>query len=436
MNAAADARASAPADPARESADKLSLAYVISHYPKLTETFIVDEVQAISRDFDISIVPIVPGDTAGYDADTILDDRIVKEHYLGMTVLRDAARELVTSPRSLLLPAGTFIRHAARKPRVALKSLLLVPKIMALAYRFRKSPVQHLHAGFANHPTTVAWMVAKLGNLPFSFVAHANDIFKYDYLLDDKVGDAAAVFAISRFNRDYLLKSCPRAVAERIHVLPTGVDCERHAYRERARSGKVFELLSVGSLLEKKGHAYLIEAVAALRRAGHEVHCRIVGGGPLHAELARLIQSLEVDDAVELCGPRDRAQVSDYLDQADAFVLACVEPRDRGADGIPVALMEAMATGLPVISTRFKAIPELVVDGVSGILAEPADTDGIVAGVARLIEDDAYRNTLARGGRAWVEEHFDQASIATTRAGIIERAVAERGVPAGVHEDH
>jgi len=415
-----------PPNDAAGSDDRLSLAYLISHYPKLTETFIVDEVQAIARDFDVSILPIVPGDTTGYDSAAILEDRIVKEHYLGRAVLVDALRELLASPRSLLLPAGTFLGQAARKPRVALKSLLLVPKIMALTYRLRALPVQHLHAGFANHPTTVAWMVARLRDLPFSFVAHANDIFKYDYLLDDKVSDAAAIFAISRFNRDYLLKSYPGAVAERIHVLPTGVDCERHAYRQRAQPGKVFKLLSVGSLLEKKGHAYLIEACALLRRSGHDVRCRIVGDGPLRGELAQLIESLDVAEGVELCGSQERARVSDFLDEADAFVLACVEPRDRGADGIPVALMEAMASGLPVISTRFKAIPELVVDGSSGILCEPGDADGLAAAVTRLIEDDSCRQMLASGGRAWVEQHFDQQKIETTRAGIIRQAVVDR----------
>lgn len=419
-----------PPNDAAGSDDRLALAYLISHYPKLTETFIVDEVQAIARDFDVSILPIAPGDTTGYDAAAILEDKVVKEHYLGRAVLVDALRELLASPRSLFLPAGTFLGQAARKPRVALKSLLLVPKIMALAYRLRASPVQHLHAGFANHPTTVAWMVARLRDLPFSFVAHANDIFKYDYLLDDKVTDAAAIFAISRFNRDYLLKSCPGAVAERIHVLPTGVDCERHAYRQRAQPGKVFKLLSVGSLLEKKGHAYLIEACALLRQSGHDVRCRIVGDGPLRSELAQLIETLDVTEVVELCGSQDRARVSDFLGEADAFVLACVEPRDRGADGIPVALMEAMASGLPVISTRFKAIPELVVDGTSGILCEPGDADGIAKAVKRLIEDDSYRQMLARGGRTWVEQHFDQQKIATTRAGIIRQAVVDHAASA------
>ena len=142
-----------------------------------------------------------------------------------------------------------------------------------------------------------------------------------------------------------------------------------------------------------------------------------------------MIAERGLGDAVELTGALPRERVRELLEESDVFVLACVEARDRSADGIPVALMEAMASGLPVVSTRLRAIPELVEDGVSGLLCEPGSADGLARCLSRLLEDDGLRESLARAARQRIETSFDQRLIAEARAAIVAKAIASHRVP-------
>jgi glycosyltransferase involved in cell wall biosynthesis len=167
-------------------------------------------------------------------------------------------------------------------------------------------------------------------------------------------------------------------------------------------------VISVGRLVPIKGHGTLLEALSLLARQDARVRCRIVGGGPLEDALRAKIRELHLEDTVELLGPRDHHEVKRLLADADVFVLACTRDRDGNMDGIPVALMEAMAAGVPVVSTDISGVPELVTPE-TGLLVEPDNPEALADALARLLGDADFRESLGQGGRERVQRCFSRA---------------------------
>jgi len=410
----------------QEAPERCKLAYFVSHYPKLTETFIADEVKNLANTFDVSVVPIVARQpNPELPAANLADVDVLRESLCAWSVIRDAFAQCLGSPGKVVSLMSEILGELVRHPKATVKTLLLVPRSLAFAYRLRQQPVDVLYAGFANYSASMAWMISRLSNTPFMFVAHANDIFKSHVLLAKKCRDASAVLAISKFNRNYLLALDSDLQQGHFRVVPTGVDCSNFVHRPYRALSSTVSVLSVGSLLEKKGHRFLIDAMSMLIADGVNVHCQIIGEGPERNRLQQQIEHRGIGDQVSLLGSQDRASVNTLLEQADIFVLASVDASDKSADGIPVALMEAMAVGVPVISTRLRAIPELVIDGKTGLLCEPGSAPDIAACIERLIDDEALHARLLPEARQHVEQYFDQASIQSERRQIVVQVASQ-----------
>jgi glycosyltransferase involved in cell wall biosynthesis len=275
-------------------------------------------------------------------------------------------------------------------------------KAVAVARVAARERIDHLHAHFASHPATAAWVVHRLTGIPFSFTAHANDLFVAPVLLDRKLADARFAIAISEYNRRVLLERRPAARVELVHC---GVDVERcawHGLGERAPD----RVVCVASLLEKKGHTDLIDALALLVERRPGVMLELVGDGPERDRIVRRARERGVDRQVSLLGARSSEQVRATLAEARAFALPSVRLPSGRMEGIPVALMEAMAAGVPVVATRLSGIPELVQDAVTGLLVEPHDPEGLAAALERLLADDALAAELALNARRLVERSF------------------------------
>ncbi len=248
-------------------------------------------------------------------------------------------------------------------------------KSVAVADRARREDVAHVHAHFANHPATAAWIVHRLTGLPFSFTAHANDMFLSPPLLRQKVDEAAFVVTISEYNEVLLNRMTPRSP---IRVVHCGVDTATLARIVRPRRGR--RVLCVASLEPRKGHRDLLEAFAELAAHDAELHLTLVGDGPERDAIVGHTRALGISDRVELTGPLSADDVRRELAAADVFVLASVADHTGRTEGIPVALMEAMAAGVPVVATRISGIPELV-EGV-GRLVEPGAADELAAAIS------------------------------------------------------
>lgn len=380
--------------------------YVVSRFPAVTETFVVNEWLALSKRFRMQLVSLRRTREAPLHSET----RRVMPRVQFLSKPRAGTitahlRWLVRRPRTYLWVLVTVLRGASGLSRSeGAKELVVFLQSAVLARSAARDGVDQVHAHFAGHPATAAWIVHRLTGIPFSFTAHANDLFVAPALLERKAGDARFVIAISEYNRRVLHERSPGSI--RVEVVHCGVDLERfNATRPGARDPDL--VVCVASLSAKKGHAHLIDALALLAERRPEIVLELVGDGPEREPILRRARDRGVAERVRVLGARSSRDVQAILNRAGAFVLPSIRLPSGRMEGIPVALMEAMASGVPVVASRLSGIPELVHDEVTGLLVEPGDPQALAAALARILEDHALAAGLATRARELVEREFD-----------------------------
>lgn len=264
----------------------------------------------------------------------------------------------------------------------------------------------HLHVHFAHVPAQIAMYASALSGIPFTVMAHANDIFECDLLLPQKAERALKMLTISEYNRSYL--EGIGVAAEKLAVVRCGVSLVMRPNAPDFGRRECYRLGTLGRLVEKKGMDVLIRAVAELRDSPYRIELSIAGDGLLRSELEALVRSLDLTDTVRFEGSIAHSQVTDWMRNLDAFVLACRKDARGDMDGIPVVLMEAMSQSVPVISTRLSGIPELVVHEETGLLADPGDHVSLAVQIDRLLESVELRSRLAGRAMEHVRREFSQ----------------------------
>lgn len=393
----------------------VKVAYILDMFPVYSETFILYEILEAQRR-GIGVTVLAQHDMTGhpiYGKVVHPEAEALRPHVRYLPSLTDETTRL----KKLLLHAYFFVRAPRRYLRALgyarsadARTYILFKSAPYYAMLLKRLGVTHLHAHFALDSCHYAMMISLVSGIPYSFTVHAHDIFIRGLALrlEDKVQNARFVACISDYNRRTLLELCPKADPARLPVIHCGVDIDRYrpvsaANRER------FTIVSVGRLVEYKGFRHLVRACAFLKARGLRFVCRIIGDGLQRTELERLIGEADLRDCVELAGAMTQEAVGAALRGADLFVLACAVEENGLRDGIPVALMEAMALEIPVVSTRVSGIPELVKDG-AGMLVDPEDPEALANAIeqaARLSARD--RRAIGRGGRAVIEKEFNLA---------------------------
>ena len=380
--------------------------YVVSLFPCWSETFIVREISEMLRHgADVRILSLreAAEKMVQSDAAALLDR--VTYPVGGWRNLRAALAQVARHP---LREAADVMRLSTalwRHPSILAKSLVTWWRTLGALPEVRRLAPTHLHAHFATYPSTAAWLLSRRLGIPYTFTAHAHDIFLEDHLLAEKLASAAFAVVISRFNRAFLRERVPRRAAADMRIVHCGVRPDAFAFVREGRDAR--RILAVGRLDGIKGFEHLVDACALLRDRGVRFECDVIGSGPLEASIAGRIARAGLGDRVRLLGVRRQEEVRAALDRAGIFALPSVVTPRGDRDGIPVALMEAMARGVPVVSTQVSGIPELVEDGVTGLLAPPADAAALADALQRLLEDPALGARLARGARERVEREFD-----------------------------
>jgi glycosyltransferase involved in cell wall biosynthesis len=277
-----------------------------------------------------------------------------------------------------------------------------------------------VHAHYATYGALGAWVIKRLTGVPYTFTAHAHDLFVEQTFLREKVEEAEAVVAVSEYNRRFLADYGGGA-ATPVTVIRCGIDVGAYPYRERSldEAGEI-RALCVASLQDYKGHSVLLRALAADRGALGRISLTLVGDGPLEGSLRREAERLGVASQVRFAGAMAEDQVAAELEAAQLFVLPSVVASSGQMEGVPVALMEAMACGVPVVSTRLSGIPELVRDGDTGLLAQPGDPEALAAAMRSAIEDSEASAERARRGRALVEREFDVHATSDALVRVLE----------------
>jgi colanic acid/amylovoran biosynthesis glycosyltransferase len=394
------------------------LAYVTALFPFAPEEqFFEPEVRELSRTLDVLLVPTrPPGSVVHYDD---LGATILHMPLLSLRVLALAAREALRSPRRALESFGT-VAFASSSLQARVVNLAAFPKALAVAHELRRLKIDHIHAAWLTTPATIAYVASRMTGIPFSITAHQHDIFARN-LTVEKAREAKFIRAISERNCRHLQAQLEPLLAARCTVGHLGVDLPAKATEPSAR---VPRILCAARLCSWKGHRYLLEALALLRGRDVPFSCDLAGGGELRDEVAATISRLDLGDRVRMLGNVPHAELTGSLARGeyDIFALASTE-RAGEHEGIPVAAMEAMAAGLPVVATRTGSFDELV-DDLSGRLVPQRDPGALAGALEHYLCDAVTRQRAGEHARERVLAEFETAGTTRRLLGLLGVAAA------------
>lgn len=403
----------------------MRIAYVMSRFPKLTETFIlVEMVEMAKLGVDVEVFPLRREKSAMVQpAAAPFVDRAHYLPFLSAAILRSQLTMLIRHPRRYLGALTGVVRGTWRSPRFLLAGLAIFPKVVAMAERMGSIGVDHVHCHFASHPALTGWVIHRLTGMPYSFTAHGSDLHRDRTMLCEKIRGAEFAVTISQYNRDLMLDTCPTADSRAIDVIHCGVDTGRFT-PAAAEPPLPLTVSAIGTLHEVKGQTYLVEAVRLLRDRGVEVRCRFVGDGEDRPKLEAQVAEAGLQDRIQFEGLRTSDEILGILGDSHLLAAPSVPTRSGRREGIPVVLMEAMACGLPVVASRLSGIPELVEDGTSGLLVPPRDAAALADAIERLATDADLRRRLGASARETVMREFDAAVNASRLQARIEATAA------------
>jgi glycosyltransferase involved in cell wall biosynthesis len=367
-------------------------AYLFERFPSFGQTFCYREVAEMDRQ---DIAPPIfsirnPKDEPPQDWDTRIVERV---HYL------PAEKELLEK-----------VRDAAKKRKVGTDivatldewgrrtDFLRLHQAVYVGLRLREMGIDHVHAHFAGMAARTAFWINNFFSITFSFTAHANDIFsprQFEIGLDKIVDSAQAIVTETDYAAHFLRERFPRC-ADRVQRIYNGLDLTKFECADFLSTPPV--IIAVGRLIPKKGFSDLIRTCALLAERGKSFRCEIVGEGSLEDELCRQIGELRLQNSVALTGATPQAQLRRLLAAANVFVLPSVVDPEGGMDNLPTVIMEAMATGLPVVSTNVAGIPEMVIENETGFLVRPGDIVAMANAIQSVISDLSLAAKLGQCG--------------------------------------
>lgn len=405
------------------------VAYIMSRFPKLTETFVLYEMLELRRlHFRVAVLPLrLERESAAHPEVQEMDDDLFPAPLLSLRTLGINLKWLVRHPVRYL---GTALRAAAGTVgslNFFAGTVFYFPKAVVFADTAQRLGVAHVHAHFASHPAMAAWMMHQLCGVSYSFTAHGTDLHVNQQMLREKVRDAAFAVTISDYNVRFIAECCGEEVAQKFEVIRCGADLSVFKPQGKPPApGRPLEILCIASFRTVKGHRVLLKACAQLRDRGVPFRCRLIGYGPCQKEILQQIAECGLTNLVIVEGAQPRPEVVRMLGEADVLVLASIQTRDGSREGIPVALMEGMACGLPVVASRISGIPELVEEGVSGLLFTPGAATEAADALERLAGDPELRDRMGRAARIRVEVSFDLVKNAHILAERIQEKIRIR----------
>ncbi len=364
----------------------LRIGYVLKMFPRLSETFVLNELLELERrDAELSVYSLMhPND--GRFHGRLAGLQLTAEYFP-----RDKPESSWNTLRELppgLAPSFDRWREAAdflRRHSIPGDLDLLLRSVL-IGARARAQGIQHLHAHFATVATRVAALVSMLTDIPFSFTAHAKDIFRTTVdraLFAELVDRAAFAITVSDFNRDFILSHTPGIDGRKIIRLYNGVDLDFFTPQRPREIPDIPHIVSVGRLVPKKGFDHLLRALRACKDEGCRFRATVVGDGAEMQNLLALRAALDLDSDVTFKGGLPQENVRELLAHASMVALACVPDQDGNMDALPTVLLEALALDVPVVSTRLTGIPEIVGDE-AGLLVEPRDDLGLGRAIRQL----------------------------------------------------
>jgi glycosyltransferase involved in cell wall biosynthesis len=401
-----------------KSPKQLRIGYLVSKYPAVSHTFILREILAL-RDRDIQVEVASINDSPNRKELTEVErneaDRTLYVKKAGaFGVIKATIWMILRRPLGLfrglrivlVLGGGDFAR--------TLLCFFYYAEAVILSQWLQSRSLNHLHVHFATQAATVALILTHIVPIGLSITVHGPDEF-FDvpgHFLPEKIAASRFVACISFFARSQLMSLTPGLEWHKFDVARLGVDCDHFLPRPFRASPECFEVLCVGRLVSTKGQRILIEAVAQLIEGGRKIRLRFVGDGPDRKHLEDLVGQKNLMSQILFEGSINQDRIQEFYMAADIFALSSF------AEGIPVVLMEAMAMEIPCVATSINGIPELIRDGVDGLLVAPSDVYSLSAALIRLMDETALRESLGKAGRLRVQQNYEISKSADRLADI------------------
>jgi glycosyltransferase involved in cell wall biosynthesis len=385
------------------------IAYLVKRFPRLSETFVLNEFLELRRQgLDLRLFALMdPQEPLVHPAAAELVPEVTYLHDARRRLrswsrlLLGVARQTATEPHGAARVAWSWL--SADRSRTGLRHAL---EGIWLAGALRREKVDYLHAHFAHSPAAVAHFACQAGGPEYSITAHAKDLFTTPRAhIQRRAQRARFLVSCTAFSGEYLQQIIGTDALLPPHVNYHGTDI--HRFSPLAGTAEPGRILSVGRLVPKKGFDTLIEALRMLAERRVDFTCDIVGDGPLRGPLELAAQRAGLAELVSFRGARLQDDLIAAYRRASLFVLAPVMTQDGDRDGIPNVLVEAMACGVPVVSTRLSGIPELIEDSVQGLLVPPNDSEALAKAIERLLRQPMLAHALGLAGRRKVEASFD-----------------------------
>lgn len=391
-----------------KKAEKMRVGYILKMFPRFSETFIMNEILELERrGVDITVFSVLPPTDGRFHSQ--ISGLRAKVIYLPPHSYSEFWRNLRSSLDWLKKRKKGYSRalwHALEcSTDSALKYFI---RAGFIAEWTRKLRLNHLHSHFASSPTHIAMYTSMMTNIPYSFIAHAKDIYHHSVdwkLFRDLVKHASFTVTVSDANKNYISNRIGNLYSDKIHRLYNGLDLKHFNMNSTGRPEN--RILAVGRLVEKKGFSHLIKAMRILHNRGRKLECRIIGDGEERASLESQISENNLKRTVKLEGALPLDEVLARMKKATVLVLPAVIAKDGNRDALPTVLLEAMAVGLPVISTDVVGIPEVLNNGGCGLLIEQKNPAALAGAIETLLDDKILRSRLARAGRRKVEKDFN-----------------------------
>jgi glycosyltransferase involved in cell wall biosynthesis len=404
-------------DRGRNAADGSAVAYLVMRFPLVTETFVLRELCAVAErvEFPIELLALRPGRRGAIHPAAAPWLAVVRIGSISRGI-RELLRVSVTRPRVVARVLRALLSDYGRDARALVNSLAVVVLAASFVPVIRRRGIAHVHAHFATQPAEAAWILAAFTGVTYSITAHAYDLFMDTRGLDRRTGGARFVACISEYNQRFLQARNPALECPLVHC---GVPTREMRRPPHAPNPRSTQLIIVSSFQPKKGHAVLIEALRS-SPALRQTRLDLVGTGPLQSRIKSLVYAAGLEDRVTFLDEQPEDAVRRMVAGSDVLVQPSVVAPDGDMDGIPNTLIEAMALGIPVVTTSLSGIPELVIDGVTGVVVSPDDPDELAAGLQKVIADPDAARRRAIAGLAKVGAEFDIAHSAAVMASLLE----------------
>jgi colanic acid/amylovoran biosynthesis glycosyltransferase len=384
----------------------MKIAYLMSRFPLLSETFILREmIEVECQGHEVVMYPLIcQHQPVVHEEAMEWNSRANCIPFFSLAIFTENLKTFFQHPSLYFSLVWHIFKDNLSSFDFLTKSLFLFPKAVYTSKCLKMEGVDHIHAHYATYPALIAWITHQLTGISYSITIHSHDIFDCQAMLETKLRDALFLVPISNYNVEFMASHVGDWIRKKCHVIHCGVNLSQYrsiANRNNKKETDIFEILQIGSLHWKKGQVYLLQAIASLRNQGVPIHLRIIGEGNERSNLEREIENLNLENVVELLGARTQEEVANLLPSADCYVQSSV------SEGIPVAIMEAMACELPVVATNITGIPELVMDGKTGLLTSSHDPEALAKALAYIKKNPEHAALMGKHGRIWVQEQFD-----------------------------